>query len=332
MGPRVSVIIVNYNSGPRLAKCLDHLAAQIFTDFETIVIDNGSSDGSADIVGGHRLAPRLILARENLGFAAANNRAAGEAVGRWLAFLNPDAYARADWLQALLAATVKYPHADAFGSTQLDDAEPALLDGAGDVCHAFGLAYRGGLGREAASRPGDGACFSPCAAAALYRRETFLALGGFDERFFCYGEDVDLGFRLRLADGEAMQISGAVVRHEGSGVTGRYSDFSVYHGNRNRIWLFYKNLPAALYWPLAPFHLAVNLAMLARAAAVGRARPFWRALVDGYAGLPRFTEARRRAQSSRKISTLALARRLTWSPFKLARRAPDLKHPVREAQ
>ncbi len=332
MGPRVSVIIVNYNAGPRLAKCLDHLAAQTFGDFDTIIVDNASDDGSVDAVIGHRLAPALIRAGANLGFAAANNRAADEARGEWLAFLNPDAYAREDWLEALMAATEKYPFAEAFGSTQLDDADPSRLDGAGDVCHALGLVYRGGLGRQAAARPGDGGCFSPCAAAALYRRETFLALGGFDERFFCYGEDVDLGFRLRLAGGEAMQISSAVVRHEGSGVTGRYSDFSVYHGNRNRIWLYHKNLPASLYWPLAPVHLAVNMAMLIRAAAGGRAGPFWRALVDGYGGLSRFNEARRRVQTTRKISALAIARGLTWSPFKLARRAPDLKRPAGKTQ
>ncbi|MEL7488005.1 MAG: glycosyltransferase family 2 protein, partial [Pseudomonadota bacterium] len=220
--PVVSVIIVNYNSGHRLEKCLAHLVRQTVSDFETIIIDNASTDASMDAA--RRLAREtpeeltIIDAGDNLGFAAANNKAAQGARGTWLAFLNPDAYARPDWIEKLLDAAKRYPSADAFGSTQIDAADETRLDGAGDVLHAFGLPYRGYFGWPAEAVSVDAETFSACAAAALYRRSTFDALGGFDERFFCYGEDVDLGYRLRLAGGRCIQVASAVVAHEGSGV------------------------------------------------------------------------------------------------------------------
>ncbi len=316
--PAVSVIIVNYNSGPRLRRCLDHLAAQTFNDFETIVVDNASSDDSLAKAREAAIEFELIEAGANLGFAAANNLAAKSAKGAWLAFLNPDAYAAPDWLEALMRATGAYPDADAFGSLQLDDNAPETLDGAGDVCSAWGLYYRGYCGWPAESAPEDGECFSPCAAAALYRRARFLQLGGFDERFFCYGEDVDLGFRLRLAGGRAMQIRDAVVRHEGSGVTGRRSDFTVYHGHRNRIWLFYKNTPPALYLMTAPMRFATDLALGVKAVPTGGGGAYARALRDGYGRRRQFKEDRRRAASSQYAQ--AAAQHLVWSPVSILRR------------
>ena len=323
--PIVSILIVNYNSGDRLTRALACLQAQTFQGFETIVIDNASSDDS--LARARAVAPecRFIDAGANLGFAAGNNRAAQSARGEWIAFLNPDAYADPPWLENLLAAAARYPFADAFGSTQLMDDDPARLDGAGDVFHILGIPYRGGFGAPAETIIADGECFAPCAAAALYRRSVFQALGGFDERFFCYGEDVDLGFRLRLSGGRAVQVRNAIVRHEGSGVTGRYSEFTVYHGNRNRIWATFKSMPAALYWPLTPARLAADLYLLVRAAMTGRGKAYARALIDGYGGLARFGADRRRLARSRTVPVRRLARAFAWPLSMLTRRTPDLR-------
>jgi len=323
--PCVSVIIVNYNAGAKLLRCLDHLAAQTLTDFETIIVDNGSIDGSLKEAKAHPLSVIVHEANENLGFAKANNIAARKAAGEWLAFLNPDAYAAENWLEQLFTAVSAYPDVEAFGSKQLDAINTEKADGLGDIYHATGLVYRGGFGTSPDSILEDGACFSACAAAALYRRETFLALGGFDERFFCYGEDVDLGFRLRLSGGRSVQVADAIVHHEGSGVTGRYSEFSVYHGNRNRIWLAYKNLPPLLYWGLVPFHLCINAMMLIRAYLVGYGPAYWRGIRDGYAGLKNFREARKEIQKVRRVSTFTIARAITWSPLKILTRQADLR-------
>ena len=324
----LSVIIVNYNSGERLARCLERLGRQSFRDFDVIIIDNASSDPSLDDALAAAPSPlkvRAIRSGENLGFAAANNVAAREAGGEWLVFLNPDAYAEPDWLAELTAASARYPWADAFGSTQLKAEDPSIIDGAGDVVHVLGVPYRGHFGWPAKTLPEDGECFAPCAAAAMYRRRTFLDLGGFEERFFCYGEDVDLGFRLRLAGGRSVQVKAARVLHEGSGVTGRYSDFTVYHGNRNRIWMTYRNMPGALYWPLTPFRLLADLYFCGRAVVVGTGPAYFRAVIDGYRGLPGFAADRRRLQRSRKASLSAIARALVWSPVTVFRRKAALR-------
>lgn len=323
--PKISVLIVNYNAGERLRRCLECLRVQTFQDFETILIDNGSTDTSLEHAGKSELPLRLIKAGENLGFAAGNNRATKAASGEWLAFLNPDAYAKPDWLEKLLAATERYPTADAFGSTQLRADDPHLIDGAGDVYHIFGLYYRGHYGWPVEKLPGDGECFSPCAAAALYRRAVFEELGGFDESFFCYGEDVDLGFRLRLAGGHCVQVADAMVLHEGSGLTGRHSDFAIYHGHRNRAFVTYKNMPSTLYWAFAPARGMMDLVLFMKMLTLGAHRPYLRALRDARAGRRAYRAARRQIQSARKISSLGLLPFLTFSPLKLFRREAVLR-------
>ena len=326
MTARAAVIIVNYNAGQRLTRCLDSLAAQRFRDFETIVVDNASSDGSRDLAAAHPLRPRIIEAGDNLGFARANNIAAETFDGEWLAFLNPDAYPQEGWLEALMDAAARHPDADAFGSTQLDAAAPDRLDGAGDAYHVFGASYRSFFGWPTSALPPEGECFAPCAAAALYRTAVFKDLGGFDERYFCYSEDVDLGFRLRLAGGRAVQVASAVVLHEGSGVSGKRSAFTVYYGHRNRIWTYCKNMPAPLLLAGAPFHAALNVYLLFRMIAVGRGTSYLRALFDAYRGLGAFREDRRRLAATRRASLRDIAGALTWSPVKLwSRRARTIK-------
>ncbi|MFC2950924.1 glycosyltransferase family 2 protein [Marinicaulis aureus] len=321
----VTLIIVNYNSGARLGRCLDCLSRQTVSCFDIIIVDNASSDDSLAQADLAARDVQLIEAGRNAGFAAANNMAAKAAKGEWLALLNPDAYPEPGWLEALLRAAAHHPETDAFGSRQLDAGDPARLDGEGDVCTIFGVAYRGGFGHAAAPCGADGECFSPCAAAALLRRSVFLDLGGFDERFFCYGEDVDFGFRLRNAGGRAIQVNGAVVLHEGSGVSGRHSAFTLYHGHRNRIWMFYKNMPAALYWASAPLRLIADTALFVKAAAAGEAGAYLKAMRDGYGGLGALREDRRKIAALRRKSGAAIAAALCWSPVKFLRREADLR-------
>lgn len=327
MPPHISVIIVNYNAGDRLQKCLDHLAAQTFTDFEVLVVDNASVDTSLEAARAHPLTPQILAFEDNLGFAEGNNRAAAVATGEWLAFLNPDAYARADWLEQLVAATERYPNVDAFGSTQVSAEHQDILDGAGDAYGFIGIPYRSGFGKPLSTLPPEGECFAPCAAAAMYKANIFRQLNGFDSRFFCYGEDVDLGFRLRLQGGHVIQVKDAVVLHEGSGITGRHSDFSVYHGHRNRIWTYYKNMPAWLLWPMLPLHLLFNVYLFFRFLVAGAAPAYLRGLTDAVKRLGQFREDRRAMAKHRKASINQIARTLTWSPLAIWQRKPKIWPP-----
>lgn len=328
--PLFSVLIVNYRSGGWLARCLDGLDAQGFRDFDVVVVDNGSGDGSIGPARARagRAGFTLVESAVNLGFAGGNNLAAARAAGRWLVLLNPDAVAEPDWLARLADAVGRYPRAAAFGSTQISYDDPGRLDGVGDAYHVSGLGWRAGIGRPVAEVPPDHPAFAVCAAAAAIRRDAFEAAGGFDERYFCYFEDVDLCFRLRLAGHEVVQLAGARVRHAGSAITGRTSDFAVFHGTRNRIWTFVKDMPGPLLALFLPLHLLMNAVILLRAAARGQLRPNLRGMAAALAGLPAVWRSRRQVQAARVVRSRPLLSLMRVSPGAALGRRPQRVPPA----
>lgn len=323
--PWARVIVVNYNGGALLGHCIDSLARQTMGDFEVVIVDNASTDGSIETVA---LADRrfsVIRSRRNLGFAGGNNLGARGARSAWIATLNPDARARPDWLERLREATRRYPADGIFGSLQVAADSPDRLDGCGDVYSFLGIPWRGGFGHPAAEAPPDGVVFSPCAAAALYRRDLFEAAGGFDERFFCYLEDVDLGFRLRLRGHRCIQLRDAVVDHLGSAIAGGASAFTYYHSARNRLWVFVKNMPLPLLAVLFPLHLAATLYLAWRIRDTAQVRPMLAGCRDGLRGLGKVWKQRRAVHRARTVSPMAVARAFTWSISKLRNRDIDLR-------
>ena len=303
----VTVIIVNWNGGPLLAQCVQHLQAQTVQPDQILLIDNASTDGSLQHLPAvdHLTVQRMD---SNLGFAAANNHAIAQCHTEYVALLNPDAFAAPDWLEQLLQAARAHPQAAAFGSRQLCHEDPTRLDGIGDCYHWSGMAWREGHGRiQQARHLIESDIFAPCAAAALYRRSALVAAGGFDESYFCYMEDVDLGFRLRLAGHTARFVPTAVVRHVGSATSGgQHSDFSVFHGHRNMVWTFVKNMPTPLLWFLLPWHLAANLAALVIFSARGQGNTIVRAKWQALQGLGHAWRQRRSIQHQRIASVRSI--------------------------
>ncbi len=302
MWSKVTVVIVNWNGERFLERCLSALLAQTVAPHEIILVDNASSDASLDIVR-HFPSVRVRAQNRNLGFARGNNVAI-KATGpetEWIALLNPDAFVEPRWLEALLSAAHDYPTFDIFGSKLVNTADPAVLDGAGDAYHMGGLVWRIGHGEADTDLLEQGKeVFSPCAAAALYRRSALVEVGGFDEEFFCYVEDVDLGFRLRLAGYRCLYVPVSVAHHVGSGVTGgQHSDFAVYHGHRNLVWTYVKNMPGVLFWLFLPLHLAMNLAVLAAVVLRGQGRAILCAKWDAIKGIPKMWRKRRQVQATR---------------------------------
>lgn len=326
-GRGASVVVVDYNAGAeRARRVAAALRAQRLPPAEVLVVDNASRDASAEAFAeaGRGLPLRVLRPGRNLGFAAANNLAVRAARSPLVALLNPDAYPAPGWLEALVAAAERYPWAAAFGSLQVDAFDPARLDGAGDVYTAWGYAYRGHWRWPTRTAPRrDAEVFAPCAAAALYRRDAFLEVGGFDERFFCYHEDVDLGFRLRLAGWRSVQVAAARVLHEGSGVTGFRSDFVVYHGTRNRIWTYVKNMPAGVLCATLPAHVLLNGLLQIRGWRNGTLRAVLRGQRDALRGLPGVLASR--SQVARRAKVREVLGAMTWSPSKPLRRAADLR-------
>ena len=319
------MVVVNYNAGSLLAKCVQAALPQVS---EILVVDNASSDSSIEACA-RQFAdePRLrILHNEtNLGFATACNIGFKGGTGEFVLFPNPDcrldwgcfgqvgidralinpnAFAEPRWLEALLVAAKSNPEFDVFGSKLVNAVDPTLLDGAGDAYHMSGLVWRMGHGMPvSAAMESAREVFSPCAAAALYRRSALRELGGFDEDYFCYVEDVDLGFRLRLAGHRCLYVPQSVAHHVGSGTTGgQHSDFALYHGHRNLVCTFVKNMPGFLFWLLLPLHVSLNLVSIIWFALRGRGGVIWRAKRDAVLGLPKMWHKRQHIQKTRVAS------------------------------
>jgi GT2 family glycosyltransferase len=295
---RAALAVVNWNSGPLLDRCLTAVAAQTLAPTEVVVVDNDSRDGSADGLEARFPGVRVLRPGRNLGFAAANNLAAG-AVGdvEWLALLNPDAFPEPGWLERLARTAASHPDFSFFASRLVSAGDPQRLDGTGDVYSTSGLAWRRDHGRpvsEAPDTPSE--VFSACAAAALYRLDAFREVGGFDESYFCFFEDVDLAFRLRLAGHRCLYVPDAVVHHVGSATTRRGSDFAIYHGHRNLVWTYVKDMPWPLVLTCLPQHLLLNLVSLAWFTLRGRPAVIFRAKWDAVRSLPRMFAARRVVQ------------------------------------
>lgn len=314
--PLLTIIVVNYNSSDMLAKVMAALAKQTVSNFSVVVVDNHSTDRSWFAARNTAFPCHLVRLEKNIGFAAANNLAIKHhSQTDWVFLLNPDAYPEPDCLEKIAQYITALPEIDCFACTLIKADQPALLDGIGDNYHVSGLHWRHGHDAPctiAPARPTE--VFSACAAAAVYRTRTYLQLGGFDESYFAYSEDVDLGFRLRLSGGSCVLLPDARVHHVGSGITGRSSDFSIYYGHRNLTWTFVKNMPGALILLFLPIHLMMTLYVGLVFAHSGRLNPYARAKWDAFRQLAPRLIKRKQIQYQRVCTTFELLRLMCWLP------------------
>jgi GT2 family glycosyltransferase len=306
---RIGLVIVNYNAGENLQRCLSHVVAQQRPADRIIVVDNASNDGSIDTVAERFPGVEVLRNSENVGFAAANNQAVDHLNDcTHAALLNPDAFPEPGWLAALEAAAAGYPDCASFASCMLAESPSSRLDGLGDAYHISGYCWRIGHGRPYRSGvvKADSHVFGACAGAAMYDLRAFRTVGGFDTTFFCYVEDVDLAYRLRLAGLDCRLVADAVVRHVGSATSGVRSAFVTYHGHRNVVWVMVKNTPMVFLWFMLPLHVFASAAALIVAAARGQAAVVLRAKLDALRGLPEMRRKRRSILASRQVGLIAL--------------------------
>lgn len=242
-GRSTALIIPNWNGAGRLSRCLQSVAALRGADTEIIVVDNGSSDGSPEV--GLRAGARVIRLPENLGFARAVNRGIAESGGEFVALVNNDVELDAGWLTALLDALDRHPECGMATGRTLLYGNRRLIDGAGD---ALSLGF-------AAARLGHGSPDGPfyeqerrvlavSGAACLIRRAVFAQVGGFEELFFAYLEDIDFCLRAQLAGFQAIYVPEAIAFHEGSASTGGAPRL---HANVVRLMTAHQLLLAARY-------------------------------------------------------------------------------------
>jgi GT2 family glycosyltransferase len=243
VGPTTAVVIPNWNGMRWLADCLRSLAEQTRSPAETIVVDNGSTDGSLELLRAHEPGVTVVSLATNTGFAHAVNRGIEAASAELVVLLNNDVILEPDWLERMVAAIESDPRAASVASKMVDLAHPDLLYDAGDVLRRDGACeQRGRFERDDGRFDLPGEVFGACAGAAIYRRGAVLAVGGFDERFFTYIEDVDLALRLRLA-GWGCLYEPAVARHAGEGSSVELSNPLTYWVERNTLLLIAKTFP-----------------------------------------------------------------------------------------
>ena len=254
MEPRVSVIIVNWNGCHHLAECLDSLAAQTFSDFEVILVDNGSIDGSVALVQERYPTVKILPLSENTGFARGNNLGFAQAQGEYLVTLNNDTRVESGWLAALVAAADADPSIGMVASRIGSYTDPDRLDSIGVALCRDGMSRAAYRQRRFSTLGLSGVIdiLLPSACAALYRRTMIAEVGAFDEDFFAYCEDTDLGLRGRLAGWGAVAALDAVVLHKYSQTGGALSPFKLRMVERNHYWVALKNFtwPALLLVPL----------------------------------------------------------------------------------
>ena len=300
----VGVAVVNWNSFDVLYRCLAALAKQTYPIARIVVIDNNSANAPDALECEIPRETVYVRLASNSGFAAGNNLAASYLRDcDYIALINPDAFPNPDWLEKLVSAARRNPSFSCFSSMTVIADEPDYLDGTGDVYHISGIAWRRGYERHIASSVlVEEEVFAPCAAAAMYTREAWNEVGGFDEDYFCYFEDVDLAFRMRLLGHRCLFVPTAVAHHVGSVTSGgQQSDFSVYYGHRNLVWTYIKNMPGIAFWVNLPLHVVMNLVTVAWFAFAGRSVIF-RAKWDAIKGIRRNWAKRQVIQAKRKAS------------------------------
>ncbi len=301
--PRVSVVIVSFNHCDLLRQVVESLRLQTLKDFETIVVDNGSYDGSADFVAANFPDVHLVRLTTNTGFTGGNNRGIAAARGEFIALLNNDASPDPRWLEELVSVLDAHPQVGFCASRVLLQSDPRLLDAAGDGLTFAATAFRRGHGLPAANYERQQRVFGASGSAAFYRRAVLDIVGPFDESFFAVYEDVDLSFRAQLAGFPCLYVPTAIVYHRGSGTIGHYTDLYVYQTQRNVEYFIIQDLPAPLLLLLLPGHFLYNmLGFFYFALFKRRGRAFLHAKWDVFRALPRLLSSRRRVQSTRRVS------------------------------
>jgi len=302
--PLVSVIVLNWNGRHLLPACLSALDRQTLTGFELIVVDNGSTDGSADWVAENYPTARLVRLDKNNGFCGGNNAGLRVARGQFIALLNNDIEVEAGWLAALAETLQADPQVGACDSRVYFLHRRDMLWAAGaDYTISGSVNHRGYLERDPdvlAQTPTE--VFVAIACSALYRRSALERVGFLDEDFFYGYEDVDLSFRLHLAGYRVVTVPNAVAFHRVSETTHINSSFYVFHGQRNVSFVFLKNMPGPLLIKYLPLHIAHTLGSLAHFARHGQLWPALRGKVAVLRQGRRLLEKRRAVQQLRSIS------------------------------
>ncbi len=242
MERKVTIIIPNYNGLKFMEPCMAALERQRCRDFNILVVDNGSTDGSVQWLESHGI-PTVFL-KENTGFSGAVNAGIRQSKTPYVILLNNDTEADPDYVGEMIRAIEQSPKIFSVSSKMIQMHHKELMDDAGDMYCLLGWAYQRGVGQPTERYDSPRSVFAACAGAAIYRRLVFDEIGYFDEKHFAYLEDIDVGYRARIFGYRNVYCPSARVYHVGSGTSGsKYNSFKVRLAARNNVYLNYKNMP-----------------------------------------------------------------------------------------
>ncbi len=333
IGMRASVIVVSYNSRRDLKACIDSILSELTPQDELIIVDNGSTDGSAELVRDHYPHVRLICG-PNDGYAGGNNRGAQAAQGEYLIMLNPDTVVLPGTLAALLAPLQATADIGLSTACIVHMHQPMRINTCGNTVQFTGLTYCRGAGQPRGNYATPGEVDAVSGAAFAIRRSLFETLGGFDEQFFMYVEDTDLSWRARLAGYRCVYVPDAVVKHA---YQPGYSPTKAFYLDRNRHLMLLKNLERATYLRMLP-GLLLSEMVTGGFLAISGPR-YWGVKLQVYRWLFRqrhaIWQARRRVQAQRRRSDREIVGRMTYrlafnqlANRTLARMAELVFHPA----
>lgn len=305
---QISVIVLNWNGKHFLRECLDSLRDQTFKEFETILVDNGSTDGSVEYVKECFPEVEVIALPANVGFAEGNNIGIRASKGEYVALLNNDTRADRNWLEALKTALDSHDDVGSCASKMLFYDRPDVINAVGDVYYSCGVAsQRGCMQRDGEDFSRRQYVFGACAGAAMYRRAMLEDVGLFDEDFFAYNEDVDLSFRAQLMGYKCLFVPESIVYHHSGGTSGHDWGMAFYLTRRNSMDVVIKNLPGALLirnLPLILFHhLGGDLWHIFN----GRGYETMKSRIENLTNLRKTLRKRRQVQRRRRVSTHYIA-------------------------
>lgn len=279
----VSVVIPNFNGIAFLDSVLASLEGQTLNNFEVILVDNGSTDGSCSFVTANYPWVHLIELSENFGFCGAVNAGIRAAKAPYVLLLNNDTEVKEDFVEEMLAAIRRHKNAFSCGARMVQYHDRDKLDDVGNYYCALGWSFARGRGKDIHAYETEDRIFSACAGAAIYRKKILEKIGYFDEEHFAYLEDTDIGYRARIYGYENWYAPKAIVYHVGSGTSGsRYNQFKTRYSSRNNIYLIYKNMPLLQIILNLPFFVAGFLVKFLFFAVKGMGKEYAAGIKNGF--------------------------------------------------
>ena len=279
----VSVVIPNFNGIAFLDSVLASLEGQTLSNFEVILVDNGSTDGSCSFVTANYPWVHLIELSENFGFCGAVNAGIRAAKAPYVLLLNNDTEVKEDFVEEMLAAIRRHKNAFSCGARMVQYHDRDKLDDVGNYYCALGWSFARGRGKDIHAYETEDRIFSACAGAAIYRKKILEKIGYFDEEHFAYLEDTDIGYRARIYGYENWYAPKAIVYHVGSGTSGsRYNQLKTRYSSRNNIYLIYKNMPLLQIILNLPFLVAGFLVKFLFFAVKGMGKEYAAGIKNGF--------------------------------------------------